>query len=187
MHQETERSKAVEGGAPAESGAPQVRYEFVRGFCPRTDVSAAEAYGALVRLAVGGVLTPAAVVAGLKSARHPLHGELTWDDGEAARQQREAEAARLLRSVIVIRMDKGIEQPPVRALVRVTEQAEGAEARRVYLDPEAALADPKRRAELRRLVVEELRSWVERSAWHADRGLVSSAARDRVEAALRDL
>ncbi|MDP3767711.1 MAG: hypothetical protein Q8S13_06825, partial [Dehalococcoidia bacterium] len=50
----------------------------------------------------GGILRPEDVVAVAADAAHPLHGEFTWDDAQAAVLRRLDEARSLIRSCKVI-------------------------------------------------------------------------------------
>ena len=49
----------------------------------------------------GGILTPAAVVEAARDPKSVLHSHFTWDDTEAAKMHREAQARALIRSVKV--------------------------------------------------------------------------------------
>lgn len=75
--------------------------------------------------AKGEGLTPNAVLREASKARSPLHGWFEWDDTEAAKQYRLAQARELVRSVDVTVVTAG-EQSTVRAFVHMGERYEPA-------------------------------------------------------------
>lgn len=59
-----------------------------------------------------GALTPALVVAAASDPKHELHGRFEWDDTEAARRFRLAQAGQIIRTVSV-RVDRGEDAKPI--------------------------------------------------------------------------
>jgi hypothetical protein len=62
----------------------------------------------------GGALTPQAILRAASDPAHPLHTRFTWDDDEAARKYRLAEARALIRTVRVTYEDSRGEPQQVR-------------------------------------------------------------------------
>lgn len=71
----------------------------------------------LRKRAPNGVIEARDVVSAARNPNSPLHQWFTWKDSDAAVIQREYEARRLLRSVVVIRSEAEGNGPPVRAFV----------------------------------------------------------------------
>lgn len=73
-------------------------YSLREGFRLPKDVPVETVAASIERLkrAHGGAITPAAVVAAAEPLESPLHACFTWDDTQAARLQREAEARRII-------------------------------------------------------------------------------------------
>jgi len=68
-----------------------------------------------------GALTPEDVLTEARKRTSPLHGFFTWDDTEAARQWRLAEARELIRSVTVTYIGTDASSRTVRAFVHYGE------------------------------------------------------------------
>ncbi len=83
-------------------------------------------------------LTPAKVVAAARRETSPLHRAFTWDDSEAARKLREHEARQLIRSVVIIDIDR-VEHLQFTHVTRVVEGEAGKE--NVYLPTIRVVAD----------------------------------------------
>jgi hypothetical protein len=84
-----------------------------------------------------GYLTAEIVVAELSSPEHPLHGYLTWDDKRAAEQWRLEQAASLIRSVQIERVDPS--DPKIRQYLSVQVPPE---QNRVYERTDKIASDP---------------------------------------------
>lgn len=59
-----------------------------------------------IREADGGLLFPESVVKKATDPRNPLHDEFPWDDAQAAHQHRLHIARRLIRSIVVERIEE---------------------------------------------------------------------------------
>jgi len=99
-----------------------------------------------------GALTPEDVLTEAQKRTSPLHGFFTWDDSEAARLHRLAEARDLIRSVTVTYV--GTDEPTrtVRAFVHYGEAS-------VYESMAHVLADDEKRAALLAMAMADLASW----------------------------
>lgn len=92
-----------------------------------------------VRNHVGQGFTPALVVEAATPLDSPLHDAgFTWDDTEAARKQREQEAAYLIRGIVVVYEDEQEVEHTSRAFVNIIER-DSEESR--YLPLVTALSD----------------------------------------------
>lgn len=72
------------------------------------------------QLAQNGGLTPKRLVDANRAEDAPLHDEFEWDDSVAAEAYREGQAAHIIRCLVV--KTEEIEEAPVRAFVKVTEE-----------------------------------------------------------------
>lgn len=95
-----------------------------------------------LRGAGAGELTPEAVVADAHHPTSPLHPLFEWNDSEAARQHRLAQARALIRSVVVRYRAAPADGP--RSVVAFVNLREGD--RQFYTATAIALADPQKRA-----------------------------------------
>lgn len=92
-----------------------------------------------------GELKPIAVVEAARSPRSPLHKHFEWDDTEAARLHRLAQASDLIRRVKIEIIDDGSDKPPLRvnSYVSVTH-----DSGRHYKPIMSVLEDESERAQL---------------------------------------
>lgn len=86
-----------------------------------------------------GRITPALVVAAATDPESPLHSRFEWDDTEAARKYRLAQASDLIRSVRITFTGKSGDLKQARAYVAVRESDTVAAD---YIATEQALTDP---------------------------------------------
>jgi hypothetical protein len=118
---------------------PEVSFEYRPGPHPRMPADEFYAHVERLRVAHGGIVTPAALVEEARAEGSPLHDSclFVWDDRLAAHEQRLDHAARLLRCVIRVEAPPELPEPTrYVALVRVRE----ADGRRGYV-PSARLLD----------------------------------------------
>jgi hypothetical protein len=92
-----------------------------------------------------GTVTPAQVVAFAENPATALHSLFTWDDSEAARQWREAQAASYMRAVVKLIPRENAEPLVVRAFVSLSTDRR---ADHVYRPITDVLDDDERRAVL---------------------------------------
>ena len=99
-----------------------------------------------------GALTPEDVLTEAQEPASALHGFFTWDDSEAARLHRLAEARDLIRSVTVTYI--GADEPArtVRAFVHYGEEG-------VYESVARVLGDDEKRAALLAMALADLAAW----------------------------
>lgn len=69
-----------------------------------------------------GKCEPEIVLDEARDPESPLHDYFTWDDAEAARKQRLAEARKVTRSVIIREVDGHEPEGPTRAFVHITDE-----------------------------------------------------------------
>lgn len=137
-------------------------FEFAEGarFQAGAHKNAAEvgAHLELLRKEFKGELTPEDVLRDAENPNSPLHSFFEWDDTEAARQHRLAQARGLIRSVVAIYTSP--DQPAVRmkAYVHVPESRETAH----YRETSHAMSQKSTRALVLQRAWRELHAWRER-------------------------
>ena len=131
-------------------------YQIRDGFRLRTP---AEQVGkALLALHQKGPLTPESLLNAARSAKHPLHGEFTWDDGRAAELYRLQEARYVIRAVAIVEVRSDGGQPQeVRAFVH-------AEPDTPYVPIAEAMGCPETRHAILERALHELQAWRKRYA-----------------------
>ena len=81
-----------------------------------------------VRIRNGGTVTPNDIVKAARAKGSPLHTCFEWDDKNAARKYRKAQARYLLRAVVVVSEDGEEDFAPVRAFVSLGKHGKGGDA-----------------------------------------------------------
>lgn len=122
----------------------------------------AEALAAMRGLADKGTLSPEAVVKAAKAKGSPLHDYFDWDDTEAARCWRLAQAGHLIRRVRVRLVES--KQEPIRAFVSLTSDRTAGRPGEVsgsgvYRPIERVLGDVELRAQLLDDALHEMRAF----------------------------
>lgn len=96
----------------------------------------------------GGVAPPAAIVRAARPVTSPIHDDFVWSNSKAARLYREEQARKLVRSLVVIKVSEGSDEPlPSVAFVHV----KPAGASSGYMTTSRAMTD----AVLRRQAIRE--------------------------------
>lgn len=115
-----------------------------------------------IRLAAGGLLRPADVVAAARDPKSPLHSHFEWDDGAAAEAYRLWQARQLIRAVVTIMPNQRGDLVQVRAYVSLPSDRGGGGYRATVdvVDDERSLEEA---LAMLRADVERLR--VKYSAW----------------------
>lgn len=123
-----------------------VEYIWTAGCQLKGVVDAQESGKVLSRIAQHGEITAQRVVVAAQPNDSPLHGAFEWDDKEAARLHREAQARYVLRSIRVVR--DGSDEPDFVFFSVHTEEVKGYVTKaRMMEETElhaAALADAER-------------------------------------------
>lgn len=112
----------------------------------------------LLRKEHKGELTPEDVLKDAENPNSPLHSFFEWDDGEAARQHRLAQARGLIRSVVAIYTHDDKPATRTRAYVHVPESRETAHYRRA----DHAMSQTNTREMVLRRAWQELQQWRQR-------------------------
>lgn len=104
----------------------------------------------------GGDVTPETVVAAASDEESPIHELFTWDDDQAARKHREAEARSLLGAIKITVLGDHDEPIKTRAFVKVRKQDSEGRGHNVYTTVTAAFKDPDLRDQIIAQALREL-------------------------------
>lgn len=132
-----------------------MNYQY-RGPGARRDIPPEVAGAELQRMyEANGELIPRAIWEQQAEPTAPLHTVFTWDDTEAAKLQRDAEARKLVSAVVLVPDPrKGEGMPTVRAFVSVSKP--DAPLQRTYKPTIEALQNPQDAAALKARLLREL-------------------------------
>jgi hypothetical protein len=113
-----------------------ISYRLRPGFVVAAPIATVGARIQGLKQARGGEVTPEDIVADAASPGSPLHPCFTWDDSEAARKCRLAEASYLIRAYEVV-----IERPNLEPVIVLpgSVHVTTPDKRDVYIDPVAAM------------------------------------------------
>jgi len=130
-----------------------------------------EIVNALRGLAMAGVLMPETVVEHARDPAIPLHDRFTWDDPEAPRQHRLAEARALIR--VCVELLPGRRDPSPVFVSLAEDRVEAGGGYRLMVD---VLSDSSRRAMLLAQAHAEMRSFAKKYAEIEELATVVAAA-----------
>ena len=136
-----------------------MKYEFTEGFHNRGGISPQLTGEHLegLRKKLGRKLTAEDVLKSAKAHRSPIHQHFEWDDTEAAKQHRLAQARELVRHVAVLVPVQGEAEPrKVRAFLHVENEESG------YESLKTTLKDPEYRKQVIARAFKEFESWQKR-------------------------
>lgn len=106
--------------------------------------------------AANGELTRELVLAEAEKKKSPLHKLFTWDDTEAARKYRLAQAGEIIRQIEVVITKPAGKSMVTRGFVRVTPPDE---KKQTYIDVTTAFEDPIMREQVVKRARRELLAW----------------------------
>lgn len=106
----------------------------------------------------GDRLVASAVVDAARPPDSVLHRYFEWDDVRAAELHRESQARLVIRSLVVVNDDTGVEMP---SFIAVVEQV-GGEEQRAYVSSARVLATPELTAQVLERAHDDMEKWRER-------------------------